>query len=377
MPDERCRTISLDLVGAMLLIALTLSVGLWLQPKTTLRPRATIVAAIDPEATRDVSSPAVLSKLASTQAAICDQIVSANNMFAGESFAIGSATVSTFIPEEPKKDSSELGLEGARALASERAESAAPKGDVSWFSSVTAADYFSLTAWNTPQVQVPHFCWAASVVDGGASLALTFDFPPRADAGYETALPDGTFPEPDSREAFAKSSTRKELADLFYGEEAASFVQSLQASPGAAPAGGGTPSVPAVCGSPLKLDIIVPLDEAGVETACKACEGAATLWLRWMAEAEKLDQRRTMMVFARDSKVRAACLASTVEALTARYGAEDGRSLAMADAGPLDIADRGSAQNAAAKTNFDDSEKDQSVQDMMQVGIDLGRRDLR
>ena len=338
-------------------------------PSATCWRTRNIVASIDPEATRDSASSSALAKLVEAQAAARTAIIRANNMFEGDAFHISPAVVQTFIPEEPKKDSSELGLEGARELASQRVESAAPKGDVSWLSSVVADDFLSLTAWNTPQVQVPHFFWAAAVTEDGTSLELTLDFPPRADAGYDTALPDGSFPEPDSREAFAKSSTRKELADLYFGAEATDFVKTLQASPGAAPRAG-TSSVPAAYSSPLKLDVVLPLEEAGIETACRACEGAVALWLQWMAAAEKLDQRRTMMVFAHDSKVRAACLASTIDAHTSRYGAEDGRSIAMADAGPLDITDRGSAQNAAAATNFDDSEKDASAQDMMQVGVD-------
>ena len=237
--------------------------------------------------------------------ALRDAIIRANNMFEGDAFHIAPAVVQTFIPEEPKKDSSELGLEGARELASQRVESAAPKGDVSWLSSVIADDFLSLTAWNTPQVQVPHFFWAAAVTEDGTSLELTLDFPPRADAGYDTALPDGSFPEPDSREAFAKSSTRKELADLYFGAEATDFVKTLQASPGAAPRAG-TSSVPAN----VQLAAQVgrgPAAGRGRHRDRAGRAGAVALWLQWMA-AEKLDQRRTMMVFAHDSKVRAACL---------------------------------------------------------------------
>ena len=53
-----------------------------------------------------------------------------------------------------------------------------------------------------------------------------------------------------------------------------------------------------------------------------------------------------------------------------RFGGEAGAVLAMADAGPMDIKDRGSAQNAAATTNFDDSEKDASSVDLQKMYAD-------
>lgn len=189
---------------------------------------------------------------------------------------------------------------------------------------------------------------------------------------------------------------------LYFTPDAAALVARLRATPGAQPAP--TPSVPRACAGPyalpsrpdprattaavlrarrldyvaawrvracrLLLDVVLPLSDAAVDAACDACTSAAALWTGWMAAAEKLDQRKTMTVFAHDSKVRATCLAMTTDGLVARFGADDGRTIAMADAGPLDIADRGSAQNAAAATNFDDSEKDQSVLDMMKIGLD-------
>ena len=55
---------------------------------------------------------------------------------------------------------------------------------------------------------MPHLYWACGLIDGGSSLSLVVDFRPRAAAGYETVLPDGTYPEPDSREAFALKGVR-------------------------------------------------------------------------------------------------------------------------------------------------------------------------
>jgi hypothetical protein len=320
-------------------------------------------------------------RIAAVQSTALHSIVRQNNMFPSEEIHVGlpssgGATVSPFIAEAPKKDSSELGLEEARAAASER-PAAAQKGEVAWCSSlaagsIDAGDFFSLSAWCSPQVYVPHLFWSAAICEGGTSLALTVDCRPRAEAGYETMLPDGTFPEPTDRNMFMQGSTRKELAELYFTEEVNGFVDGLRTSAGAMPAS--APTVPtAPVAGPLLLDVVMPLSDAAVDAACAACEGITARWLGWMAAAEKLDQRRTMMTFAHDSKVRATCLAATQRALVCRYG-EAGGVLSLCDAGPMDIKDRSSAQNEAATTNFDDSERDATSVDLQKMYADPNYR---
>ena len=200
--------------------------------------------------------------------------------------------------------------------------------------------------------------------DGECELAV--DFRPRAEAGYETVLPDGTYPEPTDRTMFAQGSTRKELAEAYFTPQTTAFADELKTAAGATPAP--TPSVPGppVAG-PLLVDVVMPLSDAAIDAACAACDGAVDRWLEWMANAERLDQRRTMTVFAHDSKVRATCLSASTAALKARFGAEAGANLAMADHGPMDIADRSSAMTSAASTNFDDSERDQTSVDLQKM----------
>lgn len=337
---------------------------------TVAMPRRTgaLLITMNDEATRDAElSTAALSRLEAAQNAALEQFVTANNMYPSEPIRIGSATVRPYIPEEPKKDSSQLGLEASRELAQAASQASKPKGDVAWASSLVSDKLFSLTAWNSPQIDVPHFYWAVTLSE--ATLKLTIDFMPRAAAGYDTALADGSYPEPTNREMFMMGSTRKELAEAFYDTDGAvEWLAGLKAQPGAVAAS--PASVPVPCSSPLLLDVELPLSEAAVDVACAACADAAARWSGWMAAAEKLEQRKIMMVFAIDSKTRAMCLGATTQALEALYGAE-GRTIAMADAGPMDIVDRGSAQNSAAATNFDSSEKDATARDM-QALVDQG-----
>ena len=332
-------------------------------PPGAVRSRTKHIHMIDPEATRDpapaadgLSAAEAASRMAAAQTAALQAIVAQNNMFPSDQIELAGATIKPFIPEEPKKDSSELGLEESRRIAQgDVVDSKAPKGEVTWCSSLSSDSTFSLTAWNSPQVFVPHLYWCVECTD--ASLKLSMDFRPRATAGYETILEDGTYPEPTTREMFALGSTRTELAELYFTPENLEWHAGLMASAGA------TRPTPSAVSGPLFLDVTMPMSEAAVDLACAACEGATERWLSWMAAAEKLDQRRIMTVFAHDTKVRAACLVETIKQLEATFGA-DGKLVAQADAGPMDITDRTGAQNSAASTNFDEENRDGTMRDM-------------
>ena len=216
-------------------------------------------------------------------------------------------------------------------------------------------------------MDVPHFFASVGVSDGAIDLHI--DYRPRAEAGYDTQLPDGSYPEPTSREMFMLGSVRMDYAERFFDADAEASLNSLKQLEGAVVA---TPSnsPPGVAG-PIVVDIRLPLSDAALAAAATAYTAAATRWVFWMRNAEKLATTKTMLTFAHDTKVRGLCYGATVAALSARFGAV-GREIAAADFGPLDIADRGSAQNQAATTNFSDEEKDQTAQDMLALGAQSG-----
>lgn len=277
--------------------------------------------------------------------------------------------------------------------------SAKPKADVAWASALKlggASPKFSLTCWNTPQadmlrcdatrrtaarlrgradrtppclaqVDVPHFFASAGVSDGAIDLHI--DYRPRAEAGYDTQLPDGSYPEPTSREMFMLGSVRQDYAERFFDADAEAWLNSLKQLEGAVVAT--PPNSPQGVAGPLLLDVRLPLSDAALAAAAAAYSTAAMRWVFWMRSAEKLATTKTMLTFAHDTKVRGLVYGATVAALSARFGAA-GRDIAAADSGPLDIADRGSAQNQAASTNFSDEEKDQTAQDMLALGDSSG-----
>ena len=90
-----------------------------------------VVMQYDGEATRDASPlvddslvAAAVAQISASQAAAVQSLVAANNMYPSAPIDVpttsGVARVCPFIPEAPKKDSTELGLEASRALAEER-----------------------------------------------------------------------------------------------------------------------------------------------------------------------------------------------------------------------------------------------------------------
>ena len=100
------------------------------------------------------------------------------------------------------------GLEASRerALAADNA-AAGLKRPIAWLSAlgVSRAEdcLYTLTAWNLPVVDVPHLYTSVGV--SGGAIELCIDFRPRAEAGYLSRLPDGSYPEPTSREMFMEA----------------------------------------------------------------------------------------------------------------------------------------------------------------------------
>eukprot|EP00316_Scyphosphaera_apsteinii_P020507 CAMPEP_0119331916 /NCGR_PEP_ID=MMETSP1333-20130426/81661_1 /TAXON_ID=418940 /ORGANISM="Scyphosphaera apsteinii, Strain RCC1455" /LENGTH=372 /DNA_ID=CAMNT_0007341629 /DNA_START=47 /DNA_END=1166 /DNA_ORIENTATION=+ len=316
------------------------------------------------------------SVIAKYQEAARSAIVDALGLFPCTSHSLtlnsgGEAIVQSFVSEPPKQDSGSLGLEESRKMASsERSASAKPKAELAWLSTLSVihrsgACEHSLTCWCNPTIGVPHLYVAAGI--DGDELLMAFEFRPRAEAGYETRLPDGTYPEPTSREMFMQGSTRKELESLYFTPDAVAWYSTMVDAVGTGERG---PLIPKAFAGPLTLNARLPLTDASIGVACEAVQAAAVLWLDWYQSAERLDQRRTMLAFAHDTKVRALSLSAITVRLKARFG-DDGEFLAAADAGPMDIADRSTAQNAAASSNFGEGEKDATATDM-QILADRG-----
>ena len=92
-----------------------------------------------------------------------------------------------------------------------------------------------LTAFCGPLTDIPHLIATCGVSAGGVDLYI--DWRPRADAAYDPAFATlAEYPDPETREAFAESSNRKDYAAAFFTEEAEAWKAALLALDGATPA---------------------------------------------------------------------------------------------------------------------------------------------
>lgn len=197
----------------------------------------------------------------------------------------------------------------------------------------------SITAFCGPLTDVPHLVAACGISDGGVDLYI--DFRPRADGAYDPqfgALAD--YPAPETREAFAESSNRKDFASAFFTEEMEAWRSGLLAQ-GTAAASLSKEQVATISAGPLLIDLRLPLTSAA--TAAEACTFAVDRWLEWTQKADEMKRglpagMRQTATYTRDTKVRANHFGFLLGRYSALFGEADGKELATADAGPLDEA---------------------------------------
>ena len=204
-------------------------------------------------------------------------------LFAAQQAAL--AKIQAALPLDVKSYPADLGLDtfatadgGSGAMQAWEAQGPA---NIAWASDLRIegpTTVASLTVWCSPLKDVPHRCVrttaTADAVDG------VMDFRPRAEGGYETMLEDGSYPEPDSREAFMTKGKRTDLDKRFYDG-----VRDLCASVGgeAAPAGG-LEGLKKQAASPVAVDARLPGDDASVAKAAALYEPAVDAWLAWCAD---------------------------------------------------------------------------------------------
>lgn len=229
----------------------------------------------------------------------------------------------------------------------------APKQNVAWCSHLSLSggppsnELFSSTiaVWNTPSVETPHFYSRLGI--SNSEIQLEIDFRHRLNAGYEAVQDCGTFLPPTSREEFAQASLRSTYDAAYFTSEARAWRSALLSTEGARPAPASSAGVriegrrqfgaagSAVAG-PLLVSLTLPLSDFGVETAVAASDSAAGLWLDWCSKAETASWMSQRMLYDRDCQVRQLCVQAAAEAYAERFGA-DGRALAIAEAGRLDM----------------------------------------
>lgn len=219
--------------------------------------------------------------------------------------------------------------------------------NVAWCSGLTLSggevSRGAVAAFCGPLTDVPHLVVSCGVSDGGVDLYI--DYRPRAESGYDPALPTlADYPSPETREAFAEGGNRKDFAEAYFTEEAEAARAALLSIEGAVAAPPlSKEATSALSAGPLLVDLRLPLTDHAASAAAEACSAAVDRWLGWMASAEEMGRglsagMRQTATYTRDTKVRANHFGFLLGRYSALFGAEEGKALASADAGPLDEA---------------------------------------
>jgi len=249
----------------------------------------------------------------------------------------------------PKDDPKDLGFDSftmADAIGTINAYEGPGAPNVAWCSGLQmkGSDLArgSITAFCGPLTDVPHLVAMCGV--SGDSINLYIDYRTRAECAYDPACASlSDYPDPDTREAFAEGSNRKDFAEAFFTEDAEAAKAALLALPGAVSAPVTKEQVAIISGGPLLIDLQLPLDDASAAAAAAACTAACERWLTWMLTAEENKRglpagMRQTATYTRDTKVRQQHFGFLLSKYTPAFGPEEGKALTAADAGPLDEA---------------------------------------
>lgn len=174
-------------------------------------------------------------------------------------------------------------------------------------------------------------------------MEFTFDFRPRAYGAYELRDDSGAYPGPETlgRAAFEYSGNRKEFESNF-GTDAvqaaiANFVSTLE---GANVKTSPENEYEQKTTGPLYHSITMPCTTGNMEAVKNIRETLADYWLQWALEDEH-DHRPGAPInsqYVYDTKFRQNAYAALLPVYQSVFGNEDGKSLALAESGPLDEA---------------------------------------
>lgn len=190
-----------------------------------------------------------------------------------------------------------------------------------------------IAIWCTPVDDCPHLCAAIGVTAGGVDLKI--ELMPRQHGGYDVAAESagGSYPEPDSREAFTMAAVRSKYEEMYFTRAAFEWRRSV-VDPEQGRGGAGAAALP--WRGPLCLEVTYPLDE--LDRAVEARNDAIEMWLGWKAAASPLQHVHATRVYKRDTALRKAYNAFNEKVFCKDFGYILGQSLAAAHAGPEDMA---------------------------------------
>jgi hypothetical protein len=266
-----------------------------------------------------------ISSLASSQAASIDSIAAAIPDLAAK-------------PDFTWNSGDGITMEGCTTTLDAR--DAAGPANIAWLSSCAVESKISsLTIFNGPLSDVPHFVSRCAVV--GDSLRFTLDFRPRGYGAYEMKRPDGSYPGPDElgRKSFEYSGARNDFDSKFGNDEVKSFISFTIASLEGAESYDATPAeLDLLTRGPLYTCVTMPITDGNVAAVTAARETAANFWLSWATD-NKHEHRPGAPVntqYVYDTKYKQNAYGALLSEYSDLFGQDEGAKLAMGESGPLD-----------------------------------------
>jgi len=267
-----------------------------------------------------------------------------------QSQATSTNTIASSIPDlQPKPDftwtSSGTTVDIGGNSATLDARDAPGPANIAWFSAVCVPSRLSsLTIFNGPLTDCPHLVSRCAVVGGedgdDQQLRFTQDFRPRAYGAYEMKREDGSYPGPDElgRKSFEYSGARTGF-DAFGNDELRSFLSTTADSfEGAVDYDPDPTELDLLTRGPLYMCKTMPLTDGNVAAVVAARGASVNYWLSWVQDDS--NQHRpgapvnTQYVY--DSKYKQNAFGSLFDEYARIFGAEEGKTLAMGESGPLD-----------------------------------------
>mmetsp|Transcript_6846 Transcript_6846/g.12712 ORF Transcript_6846/g.12712 Transcript_6846/m.12712 type:complete len:331 (+) Transcript_6846:45-1037(+) len=241
---------------------------------------------------------------------------------------------------------------------------------VSWMSFLDVATVdggceSSFSAFCGPMIDPPHIVARIGVAPKDNTIRVLIDYIPRAYSGYDQIQEDGTFPVPNSRQAFEQQGLRNAFAERWFTAQASDELAALRAleikttplTLNAALEDGALKFAE----SSLGVDLVLPLSDDTLAAAIAARDAVSERWAQaWVTAASPVNQVPSMLMFAYDCETRPRCAARALGRLNDLFGDMAGAKeefisqISTLDAGPSDQRDRSSSMQLSAVANFEE-----------------------
>ena len=168
--------------------------------------------------------------------------------------------------------------------------------NIAWLASVGIPQRLaSLTIFNGPLTDVPHLLSRVVLDDSTGQLQVAVDFRPRAYGAYETVDAQGNYPGPEElgRKAFEYSGARMDFFNKFaVSELQGQLTQLTKSLENAVPKSLQPSELDLLTGSPVAIDLTMPVTAHNIEVVTQLRDLAVQSWLGWVTDPQGTHDHR-------------------------------------------------------------------------------------